>query len=202
VAPRAWSGAALAFFGVYLIMAGKPPQEGPAPSLRGDLLVLLAAVCWCVYTVMSKPLLERISPLKLTTVSMIWGLVFMLPFCAGPVLAQDWAAVPILSWTAMAYSFLFALVIAYILWYRSVAAVGNVRTAVYSNLVPVTGTLSGWLLLEERIYPALALGAACIFAGIALTRGKRGEASLSALPDERESVVAARAGEPRVSEEG
>jgi probable blue pigment (indigoidine) exporter len=86
---------------------------------------------------------------------------------------QDWKLVTPKVWAATGYSFLFALVISYILWYRSVHKVGNVRTAVYSNLVPVTGTLAGWIFLGERLYPALGLGAAAIFAGIALTRMQR-----------------------------
>lgn len=165
-----WAGAALAFGGVYLIMAGKAPAAGPAPSLTGDLLVFIAALCWCVYTVMARPLLARHSPLKVTALSMGWGVLLMLPFCVPSVVGQAWGEVGAWTWLATFYSFLFALVIAYLLWYRSVKKVGNVRTAVYSNLVPVTGTLAGWAFLGERLYPALGLGAAAIFAGIALTR--------------------------------
>jgi drug/metabolite transporter (DMT)-like permease len=165
-----WAGAALAFGGEYLIIAGKAPSGGPAPSPLGDLLVLAAAVCWCLYTVLARPLLARHSPLKVTAISMTWGFLGMLPFCVPSIGRQDWRAVTLKVWAATGYSFLFALVISYILWYRSVHKVGNVRTAVYSNLVPVTGTLAGWIFLGERLYPALGLGAAAIFAGIALTR--------------------------------
>ena len=165
-----WLGAASAFGGVYLIMAGKAPAGGPAPSLRGDLLVLAAAVSWCIYTVMAHPLLSRHSPLKVTALSLGWGVLLMLPFCAPSIVHQDWRRIGVEAWAATLYSCLFALVVAYLLWYRSVKKVGNVRTAVYSNLVPVTGTLAGWAFLGERLYPALAVGAAAIFGGIALTR--------------------------------
>ena len=77
------------------------------------------------------------------------------------------------AWAGLVYSFLFALVISYILWYRSVKKVGNLRTAVYSNLVPVFGTLFGVWLLGDRLTPGLGLGAACILLGIVLTRLRR-----------------------------
>ena len=86
------------------------------------------------------------------------------------------------GWAATGYSFVFALVIAYILWYRSVHKVGNIRTAVYSNLVPVIGTLAGWIFLGERLYPALGLGAAAIFAGIVLTRSQPAEPTITSPP--------------------
>ena len=173
-----WVGAALAFGGEYLIIAGKAPSGGPAPSLQGDLLVLVAAICWCLYTVLARPLLARHSPLKVTALSMTWGFLGMLRFCAPSIAKQDWESVTPKVWAATGYSFLFALVISYILWYRSVHKVGNVRTAVYSNLVPVTGTLAGWILLGERLYPALGLGAAAIFGGIAITRSRQPEPSV------------------------
>lgn len=176
VPPAAWAGAVLAFAGEYLIIAGKPPAEGPLPTRRGDLLILGASFCWCLYTVLARPLLSRHSPLKVTAFSMAWGFVGMLPFCVPAMVRQDWKSLGPGVWAATAYSFLFALVLSYILWYRSVHAVGNIRTAVYSNLVPVTGTLAGWALLGERLYPTLGLGSAAIFAGIALTRVGRPKA--------------------------
>jgi len=165
-----WIGAALALAGVYVIMAGKAPSGGTPPSLTGDLFVLVAAISWCAYTVMARPLLARHSPLKVTTVSMSWGVLLMLPLCAPQVIRQPWGDLSPGIWLAMGYSCVFALVVAYILWYRSVKQVGNMKTAIYSNLVPVTGTLAGWLFLGERLYPALGLGAAAIFGGIALTK--------------------------------
>jgi drug/metabolite transporter (DMT)-like permease len=180
-----WAGAVLAFAGEYVIIAGKAPAGGPAPSLKGDLLVLGAALCWCLYTVLARPLLTRHSPLKVTALSVSWGTLVMLPLCVPAMLRQDWRLVRPLDWLIAVLSSLFALVVAYLLWYRSVHRVGNVRTAVYSNLVPVSGTFAGWLILGERLYPLLAVGAASIFAGIALTRIRAGEepAEAAELPE-------------------
>ena len=184
VSGAGWAGAALAFGGEYLIIGGKGPAEGPLPSAKGDLLVLAGAICWCLYTVLARPLLARHSPLKVTALSMAWGYLGMLPFCVPSMARQEWGSLSVGVWAATGYSFLFALVLAYILWYRSVHKVGNVRTAVYSNLVPVTGTLAGWIFLGERLYPALGLGAAAIFAGIVLTRMQRPETPDTSLQPE------------------
>jgi drug/metabolite transporter (DMT)-like permease len=77
------------------------------------------------------------------------------------------------TWAGLVYSMLFALVAAYILWYRSVRDVGNLRTAIYSNLVPVFGALFGVLILGEKVTIGLLGGGLCIFAGILLTRMAR-----------------------------
>ncbi len=170
IRPVHWAGTTLAFGGVYVIIAGLPPGEGPAPSLTGDLLILAATACWAVYTVLSRPLLLSHSPLKITAVTMAWGAVFLTPVCIPSILSQEWLSVSAVAWAATVYGVLFPLVFAYLLWYRSLRSVGSVRTAVYSNLVPFVGVIAGWILLGERLYPALGLGAAAILAGIVLTR--------------------------------
>lgn len=183
VSAASWAGAVLAFGGEYLIIAAKAPVEGPPSSLRGDLLVLAAAFCWCFYTVLARPLLAKHSPLKVTALSMSWGYLAMIPLCIPSVLRQSWGSLGWKVWGGIFYSFLFALVVSYLLWYRSVHKVGNVRTAVYSNLVPVSGTLAGWAFLGERLYPALALGAGAIFAGILLTRRQQDTTPVEAGPE-------------------
>jgi len=97
----------------------------------------------------------------------------MIPPALPDLARQDWGAVSPLTWAGAAYSFIFALVISYIFWYRSVKEVGNLRTAVYSNLVPVFGTLFGVWILGERLTSGVAFGGACILTGILLTRLRR-----------------------------
>jgi drug/metabolite transporter (DMT)-like permease len=94
----------------------------------------------------------------------------MVPAAVPDLISQDWGSVSVGAWAALCYSFIFALVVSYVIWYRSVKQVGNVRTAIYSNLVPVFGALCGVLLLGEKVTPGLGLGGACILGGIALTR--------------------------------
>jgi drug/metabolite transporter (DMT)-like permease len=175
IRPAGAAGALLGFYGIYAIVAGAPGGADPARPPRGaaalgDLLIVGAVVCWSAYTVLARRLLQRYSPLRVTTLSLAVGTVFLAPLAAPEALAQDWGAVSALAWGGIAYSFLFALVISYVIWYRSVKAVGNLKTSIYSNLVPVVGTLFGVALLGERLTAGLGLGAACILGGILLTR--------------------------------
>ena len=175
-------GALLGFGGVYLIVgagggaAGTGDGGGLAgarlagAATAGDLLIVGAVVCWSLYTVLAREMLQRHSPLRVTALSMAAGTLLLIPPAIPACLRQDWGSVSGLTWAGLAYSFLFALVVSYVIWYRSVKQVGNLKTAVYSNLVPVFGTLFGVWLLDERLTAGLGLGASCILAGIILTR--------------------------------
>jgi len=168
------AGAAAAFYGVTLIVRGTASAGAQASpgggEVAGDLLILVAVLCWSTYTVLSRDLLVRYSPLRITTLTLAFGTVLLVPASVPDLLRQDWSTVSATTWVGLSYSFLFALVISYVLWYRSVRKVGNLRTAIYSNLVPVFGTLFGVVLLGDRLTASLWLGAGLILSGIVLTR--------------------------------
>jgi drug/metabolite transporter (DMT)-like permease len=70
----------------------------------------------------------------------------------------------------VAYAGLFALVIAYLLFYRGVQVLGATRTALYSNLQPVIALTVAWLLLGERPTAWQLVGTALVLAGLLLSR--------------------------------
>ena len=74
------------------------------------------------------------------------------------------------TWGALIYSALFALCVAYTIWYTAVRAIGSARTSIYSNLVPIVAMLTAVITLGERMTTAKLLGAAAVLVGVALTR--------------------------------
>jgi drug/metabolite transporter (DMT)-like permease len=86
---------------------------------------------------------------------------------------MEWAAVPSTAWAALGYATLLSLVVAYMLWNRSVQAVGGTRTAIYMCLTPLVAAVGAWALLGERPHPLQGVGAVLIVAGVILTRVQR-----------------------------
>ena len=167
--PRAqWAGVLLSVVGVYLVV-GTGARFGGA-SLAGDLLTLCAVGCWAVYTVGSRPLLARHSPLAVTGVTMIAGTALYVPASAAELAQVRWAEVPGWAWAAMVLSALLALNVAYLIWYTSVQRIGNVRTSTYSNLIPLVAIAIATVALGETMTAGKLAGAGAILAGVALTR--------------------------------
>ena len=172
----AWLGILLCFGGIALIVQGSGKGVGLASrTLGGDLMTLAATICWATYTVLSKPLLERYSPLKLTTLTMMMGTVVLLLLSLPELAQQDWGLVSWQGWLGLAYSFSLAIALGYIVWYTGVRRIGAARTAVYSNLIPIVGVATAWLTLGERLVPLQIVGAAVVLVGIYLTRFNRKE---------------------------
>jgi drug/metabolite transporter (DMT)-like permease len=166
-----WLGILISFFGFYFVItkqAGTFRLEWQ--SLRGDFLILVGNIFWAIYTVFSKPLLQRIPPLKFTTITLAVGTFFYLPFSAKDILQLRWSEMSFQVWAALIYSGLFAIAISYVIWYASVKRVGNSKTAIYGNITPVFAVISAYIFLSEKLTLLQILGALIIFAGVYLTR--------------------------------
>jgi drug/metabolite transporter (DMT)-like permease len=166
-----WAGIFISFFGLYLVIFG--PSLGASFSrrdLRGDLLILLGNLCWAAYTVFSKPLLGRLSPLKLTSLTLAFGTFFYLPITAVDVLRFPWRSLSLRSWGAFLFSAVLAIATCYVIWYSSVRRVGNTKTGIYGYITPVFTVFFAHLFLSERITAYQVIGALIILLGFYLTR--------------------------------
>jgi drug/metabolite transporter (DMT)-like permease len=171
VGKLAWVGVFLSLAGIFMVIVGSGKELGLAKeTISGDILVLIGAAAWSVYTVLSKPMLSRYSALKLTALAMAAGTPFIVLFSIPQLLAQDWATVSWQGWLGLFFSGSMAIALAYIIWNSGVSKVGGARTAVYSNLSPVVAAIFAWLTLGEAITIFMVVGAAMIFLGIYLTR--------------------------------
>jgi drug/metabolite transporter (DMT)-like permease len=163
-----WIGVLLSVAGVYLVV-GLGAEFGGS-SLAGDLFTLGAVACWAVYTVGSRPMLARYSPLAVTGWTMVIGTLLYLPASVPALARVPWAAVPARAWVFLALSAILALDVAYLIWYTSVQRIGNVRTSAYSNFIPLVAMLVAVVALGESVTPAKLAGAAAIVSGVAITR--------------------------------
>ena len=172
VTARMWCGIGLGTLGVGLVIAASG-VEFSTGTLRGDLLTVLGVLCWAGYTVGLRRLPDGISPLRVTTVTSIAGTPGLVLAGLPELVRLDWSAVSTTAWGALAYATLLSLVVAYILWNRSVQAVGGTRTAIYMCVTPLVASAAAWAMLGEQARPSQAVGAILIIVGVLLTRVDR-----------------------------
>jgi drug/metabolite transporter (DMT)-like permease len=163
-----WFGAVLSMAGIYLVVGYGAPSDDS--SFAGDAMMFVAVCCWAIYTLGARQLMLRHSPVGVTGFSMAIGTLIYVPLVLPKVLATDWTSVSGGTWLAIVYSALFALCIAYTIWYMAVREIGSARTSVYSNLVPIVAMLTAVVFLGEAVTLARLSGAAAVLLGVALTR--------------------------------
>ena len=165
---RGWLGIGISFVGVFVILFnGEAISE---KSLIGDIFVLIASACWAYYTIGAKAVLAKYSPLRVTAVTLTIGAIPLVFIGLNEALTVNWLAVPWDGWAGMAYSVVFSIAIAYILWYNGVVKVGPTRTGIYASLLPACGVISAYLILGDPITLRDTIGMMSIVGGLLLTR--------------------------------
>jgi drug/metabolite transporter (DMT)-like permease len=172
IGARHWAGTLLSLFGLYIVVGRGAHVTGA--SMRGDLMLMGAVVCWALYTIGARPLMERHSPVGVTALSMLFGTMLYVPLAASSLSRVPWDAVSALTWIKLVYSALFALCVAYTIWYSAVRAIGSARTSVYSNLLPIVAMITAHFWLGEAIGWDKIAGTTAVLAGVALTRSGTG----------------------------
>ena len=157
--------------GMLILVTGGSHEMGGVRT--GDLLVLGAALSWSVYTVFSRRMTKRRGVLEMTAWTLWAGLPFIMLMGVPDLIRTDWAAISVGAWLGIVYAGVFAIAVAYLLWYRGVRAIGQSRTSVYQNLVPVVALAAAWLWLAETPTPQQLIGAAVILGGVVVARRSR-----------------------------
>jgi drug/metabolite transporter (DMT)-like permease len=145
---------------------------------RGDLVMLVAALCWAFYTVLGGNVTREISPLAATTVSAVMALPFLAVFggfelLRGPV--GD-ISVPVIS--GLLYIGIGASIVAFLAWNVGIRRVGAARGAIFLNLVPVITAAIAVPVLGESLVLAQLIGGLLVFVGVAIV-SRSGESKLA-----------------------
>ncbi len=167
VRPRVIGGILVATAGVVLVVLARKGGLGQGQR-AGDLLTLGAVFCWAAYTLGLRSLPPGLTPLRVTMVTTVAGAPGLMLAGAPDLVRMDWGRVGPAGWGALAYATLLSLVLAYLIWNRSVQVVGPSRTVIYMCLTPLVAVAGAAVMLGERPRPLQAVGAALILAGVLL----------------------------------
>lgn len=160
----------LGFIGVYILISKGQLLSLSEADMRGGILALFGSLFWALYTILAKPMLDKHSPLKVTTYSMLTGAALLCCFIPFFLDLKQVAALSSQGWLILGFSILFSIVVAFFLWYRGVSKIGATRTIIYQYSVPVFGACFAFLVLHEKLYWSQLIGAAIIFWSITLSK--------------------------------
>jgi drug/metabolite transporter (DMT)-like permease len=159
-------GTLVAFAGIVVFLSDKFVR-GVALAGAGDLVLLLAAALFSLYTVISKPLVARYGPLNLMCYSLLFGapplVLATLPAFLGAPLAE----VPARVWFGVLWAIGVSSFLGWIVWAWVNSVRGLARSAPLQYLMPPIAGLVAWLTLGETFTWLKIAGAVVAMAGIA-----------------------------------
>jgi drug/metabolite transporter (DMT)-like permease len=163
------TGALISFIGVAMVIAaGQRLDLGV--SLVGDLLTIVAATCWAIYTVFGARILRRHSPLVATTWAIVAGTLFIAPVGIAQLVSTDLRGFGVPVALAVVYSGTLAAGFANVVVFHGLKLLGPTRVTALQSLVPALAVVLAAVFLGEAIRPAQVIGGVVILGGVALLR--------------------------------
>ena len=162
------AGILLAAFGVLLVVTGGNLEslvEGQFGA-PGDLLVMISAVNWAVFSTLSRSGLKKHSSTLMMFYVMSFGWLFSsVLFFAGPGILEI-PSIPLDGWPAILFLGIFCSGVAYIYWYDALQVLPVAQTGAFLNLEPIITVIVAALVLREPILIATLVGGITILLGV------------------------------------
>jgi len=182
---RKMVGALLAFTAV-VIVVGFSPNINVENRILGDIMILLAALAYAIYTIISRVFINKTrenaesyqpSSIWIMTWISLFGFLITTPIALiiSPefIIPATYLTIPPRVWIGISYLAFISTIVAYTFYLEGIKRLNASRAAIFQALVPLFGVLFSALFLQEEfdvfVYPLALL---LVIVGIILVNRK------------------------------
>ncbi|HEX6691837.1 MAG TPA: DMT family transporter [Burkholderiales bacterium] len=160
------AGTLVACAGIGLFLSDKF-TGGRITAGYGDLLLILAALCFSLYTVLAQRITKRYGPLIVLSYTLLFSAPPILLVSLPAFLQLDTAKLTPLVYVGMFWALVMSSFLGWMMWGWVNAVRGVARSAPFNYLMPPIAGVSAWLTLGEMFTWLKLLGAAITMVGVA-----------------------------------
>ncbi len=166
IAPQRWVGFSLGIVGVALLNRVWADDFKWA-GLTASVVFIASFLSEAAYSIMGKPLMERVGPMKILAVSLVAGTLANLAI-DGPTTIAAAAKMPASAWAWVAYLSILCTSLGYGLWLVVIRETDVNLTAMTILAQPVAGVPVAVLWLGERLHAGHLWGSLAIVVGLGI----------------------------------
>lgn len=153
---------------ILLVMSGQQLTSGNASNIWGDLLCLTAQLCFSIYLVFFRGLINRYSPITIMKWMFTGSTLSVLPFTYGKILAIDWMAIEWRTIAGIAFVVVGGTFISYLL-----VSIGQKRlrptvVSMYNYIQPIAAAIVAILWGMDSFTLLKIIAVIFIFSGVYL----------------------------------
>lgn len=164
-------GFMIAIIGVFLVLFNGNFVLKLNPM--GDLLAILAAFVWAIYSVILKKINNKFdyNNIYITRKVFFYGVLCMIPIilCFKIKLNFSELVIPTVTFNILFLS-LIASALCFVMWNVGVNFIGAIKASNYIYIVPLITAITSVIVLDENITPIVILGACVILAGLYISQ--------------------------------
>ena len=164
------AGLVLATIGVLIVAlaGGQRVTQQARDPLLGNLLLIVAAVAWALYTVLARRVTRRYSTLAVTLGVAAAGIPIVVPVALVELQTQSIGVMTPAVIAGILYVGIGSTAIALVLWNKSFELLDAATASLFFFAQPVVGTLLSAMFLREALGLSFLAGTSLILLGVLL----------------------------------
>ncbi|WP_424769264.1 DMT family transporter [Paenibacillus sp. sgz302251] len=160
-------GGGISIVGVcFVILGGGEGFTLSSEHMLGNAMALAVSMIGPLFNLSSMSLMKQYSALRVSTWTIAFGSLFMLPFTIGAWGQTNWSALEAGHYLAIAYNVLICTALAFVVWNACMFKVGATRSNFFRYAVPAAAVIAGFFMFGEKITLLQMCGAGCMAAGL------------------------------------
>jgi drug/metabolite transporter (DMT)-like permease len=167
---RVMAGLALAIIGTAILSFGSI-SVSDFNSFAGIFEALLTALCYALFTVLGKPLVQKYGSASTTILAGLVGTTMLTPLISVSFFSQA-LSLSFYGWVSVLYLGLLSTVFGYLMFYALVSRGTVTRLSIQLYLIPVVSVIGGALLLTEHVTPTVVVGGGLMLVAVGITTWK------------------------------
>ena len=157
-------GFLIAIVGIALILLD---GKGFKLRLKGDILALLAAATFGLYSVILKLNSKNLHYIVITRNSFLYGLLLMLIYFYFSGKSFNIEALKLkVVWLNILFLALLSSGLAFVLWQQGIEKIGSIKASNYIYLVPLITAIGAIIILDEHLSSKMIIGGVLILLGL------------------------------------
>ncbi|MGI2297417.1 DMT family transporter [Paenibacillus sp. GXUN7292] len=167
ITPKLIIGGAICLFGVsFVILGGEEGFSLSSDLMIGNAMALSISIIGPLFNLSSMSLMRQFSALRVSTWTIFFGAIFIVPFTIGRWGETEWGRLQFEQYGIIFYNVLICTVLAFIVWNASMYRVGATRSNFFRYAVPASAVITGYFMFDESIAMMQIAGAALMAVGL------------------------------------
>ena len=167
---RQWIGLGIASVGVLVVslLGDQPATEAATNPLLGNLLLIVAAVSWALYSVLVKVNAQKYTALAITLAVTALGIPIIAPVAVIELHTQSIGTITLPVVLGLLYIGIASTAIAFFLWNKSFELLDAATASLFFFAQPVVGALLSAIFLGQTLGWSFIVGGGLILLGALL----------------------------------
>jgi drug/metabolite transporter (DMT)-like permease len=139
---------------------------------RGDLIMLVAALAWAIYTILLNHVRGALSPLATLTIVALLALLPLSVIGGYELISNPIGPITPVVIVGLVYVSVLASVAAFMAWSMGIEGIGAARGSIFLNLIPMFTAVVAMLTLGERVGLVQLIGGLLVIGGVTLASSR------------------------------